>query len=82
VAWCVEKNSFQSLAKNRKPSEENQGSFFRKGISGDWKTTSPRAKVGYSTKRPETSVDTEASHRGGSLLEGTGPGTRNAPPTR
>ena len=33
----IEKNSFGNLASGRKAGEDNSSSFFRKGVSGDWK---------------------------------------------
>jgi hypothetical protein len=35
--YCTEKTSFKRLSKGRKRGEEDPNSFFRKGISGDWK---------------------------------------------
>lgn len=33
---CVEATSFEKMLGGRKPGEEDPGSFFRKGIAGDW----------------------------------------------
>ncbi|HJV88985.1 MAG TPA: sulfotransferase [Holophagaceae bacterium] len=38
VKACVEAASFQKLAKGREQGQEDKQSFFRKGISDDWKT--------------------------------------------
>ncbi len=37
VQQCLEAASFKNLAKGRKGGEEDRGSFFRKGVTGDWK---------------------------------------------
>lgn len=37
VRHCVEAASFEKLAKGRERGEEDSTSFFRKGVSGDWK---------------------------------------------
>jgi len=37
VASCIEAASFEKLSGGRKPGQEDQTSFFRKGIKGDWK---------------------------------------------
>lgn len=37
VNRIVENNSFKSLTKGRMEGEDDSGSFFRKGVSGDWK---------------------------------------------
>ncbi len=34
---CVKAASFEKLSKGRKPGEEDSTSFYRKGISGDWR---------------------------------------------
>lgn len=33
----IESNSFEKLSGGKKPGENNTGSFFRKGVQGDWK---------------------------------------------
>jgi hypothetical protein len=37
VGECIEKSSFSNLTGGREQGTENQASFFRKGITGDWK---------------------------------------------
>jgi hypothetical protein len=37
VATCLRGGSFETLSGGRARGEENRGSFFRKGISGDWR---------------------------------------------
>ncbi|MEW6667467.1 MAG: sulfotransferase [Thermodesulfobacteriota bacterium] len=37
VARCLEAGSFQRVSKGRNRGEEDRGSFFRKGIVGDWR---------------------------------------------
>jgi len=37
VRKCLGMNTFEKLSKGRRPGEENKGSFFRKGVIGDWK---------------------------------------------
>lgn len=37
VDGCVQPAAFEVLAKNRSPGNEDPGSFYRKGIAGDWK---------------------------------------------
>ncbi|MCC6580746.1 MAG: sulfotransferase [Phycisphaeraceae bacterium] len=37
VARCVAAGSFDKLSQGRKPGEENRQSFFRKGVTGDWR---------------------------------------------
>jgi hypothetical protein len=37
VAAVVEKASFKNLSKGRKAGEQDSSSFYRKGVSGDWK---------------------------------------------
>lgn len=36
MAECVQKNSFEKLAR-RKAGSEDSASFFRKGVAGDWR---------------------------------------------
>jgi hypothetical protein len=37
AAACIEAASFEKLSGGRKPGQEDQASFFRKGIKGDWR---------------------------------------------
>lgn len=37
VAACVSEESFEVLSAGRQPGQEEQTSFFRKGVSGDWR---------------------------------------------
>lgn len=37
LKYIIEKYSFENLSGGRRKGEENRSSFFRKGISGDWK---------------------------------------------
>ncbi len=37
IAACAQAGSFQALADGRTQGEEDRGSFFRKGVIGDWK---------------------------------------------
>jgi len=37
VLQCLESGSFKNLTKGRQEGEENRDSFFRKGVTGDWK---------------------------------------------
>jgi hypothetical protein len=37
VPACIEAASFEKLSGGRKPGQEDQSSFFRKGIKGDWR---------------------------------------------
>lgn len=39
VTACIEGASFSRLSGGRKRGEESRGSFFRKGVVGDWRTT-------------------------------------------
>jgi hypothetical protein len=39
VADCVERTTFAALTGGRQPGTEQSGAFFRKGVTGDWKTT-------------------------------------------
>ncbi len=59
VRQCVEKNSFESRARNRQRGVEDTDSFFRKGISGDWKN--------YFTERDRRIFDEEAGELLGKL---------------
>ncbi|MBI1195529.1 MAG: hypothetical protein GC138_06770 [Gammaproteobacteria bacterium] len=38
IARIVEENSFRKLSGGRESGEENQDSFYRKGVAGDWQT--------------------------------------------
>ncbi|MFW6028178.1 MAG: sulfotransferase family protein [bacterium] len=37
IAACAEAGAFQTLADGRDQGQEDRGSFFRKGVTGDWK---------------------------------------------
>ena len=37
VSRCVEAGAFQALSTGRRPGQEDRGSFFRKGVAGDWR---------------------------------------------
>jgi hypothetical protein len=37
VQQCLDAASFKNLAKGRDEGQEDRGSFFRKGVTGDWK---------------------------------------------
>ncbi len=39
VADCVARTSFAALTGGRQPGTEQQGAFFRKGVTGDWAST-------------------------------------------
>jgi hypothetical protein len=39
VAECVARTSFAALSGGRAPGEVQSGSFFRKGVVGDWRST-------------------------------------------
>ena len=39
VADCIARTSFAKLSGGRRPGEERDGSFFRKGVVGDWRET-------------------------------------------
>ncbi len=42
VRGCVEAASFENLSEGRKRGEEDETSFFRKGVAGDWKNVFTR----------------------------------------
>ena len=55
VETAVEAGSFKSLSKGRERGEESKGSFFRKGIVGDWKNTmAPETQEAFWTGAAET----------------------------
>jgi hypothetical protein len=39
VADCVARTSFAALTRGRQAGTEQRGTFFRKGIAGDWAST-------------------------------------------
>jgi hypothetical protein len=60
VARCVRQNSFEKMTRDRQRGVESPGSFYRKGIAGDWKN--------YFTQRDRRAYEEEA----GELLESLG----------
>jgi len=69
ITQCEEAGSFGKLAGGRKPGQEDAGSHFRKGITGDWKN-----------HFDEASLQTFMQY-GGSLLEHYGYETTSTPVT-
>jgi hypothetical protein len=54
VSACIAAGSFRKLSGGRAPGEENRGSFFRKGLPGDWRNhLTSRAKNAFEDKAGE-----------------------------